>query len=262
MALDLTRIHAICFDVDGTLSDTDDQWVAMFERRLVRLRRLFPGGDVRRFARWAIMSAETPGNLVYGLLDRMNLDDEVGRLYSYLSQRRVGRQAKAFWLIEGIADMMGKLHERYPLAVVSARDKESTLAFLDQFALTGFFHSIATALTCQHTKPYPDPVLWAAAQMGVAPENCLMVGDTVVDIRAGKLAGAQTVGVLCGFGQEAELRRAGADMILPHTAALAAVLLPEVELPPQAETPPQAVPLPQDTLPPTPDDSENLPKKE
>jgi phosphoglycolate phosphatase-like HAD superfamily hydrolase len=225
MALDLPRIQAICFDIDGTLSDTDDQWVSMFEQRLMRLRSLFPGRDVRPFARWAIMCAETPANLFYGLLDRANLDKGVGQLYSYLCQRGVGRQPRAFWLVQGVFELMGKLSERYPLAVVSARDKESTLAFLEQFGLSAFFHSIATALTCQHTKPFPDPILWAAAQMGVAPENCLMVGDTPVDIRAGKLAGAQTVGVLCGFGQEAELRRAGADLILPHTAALAEVLL-------------------------------------
>jgi len=98
---------------------------------------------------------------------------------------------------------------------------------LDQFELTGLFHSIATAQTCPYTKPLPDPVLWAAERMGVPPANCLMVGDTAVDVRAGKLAGTQTVGVLCGFGREAELRRAGADLILPHTAALGPVLLPE-----------------------------------
>ncbi len=40
MTLDIERIQAICFDVDGTLSDTDDQWVAAFERRLLTLRRL------------------------------------------------------------------------------------------------------------------------------------------------------------------------------------------------------------------------------
>ena len=28
--LNLERIHALCFDVDGTLSDTDDQWVQSF----------------------------------------------------------------------------------------------------------------------------------------------------------------------------------------------------------------------------------------
>lgn len=226
MALDLARIQAICFDVDGTLSDTDDQWLSVIERRLALLRGLFPGRNVRPFARWAIMCAETPANLIYGLLDRVNLDDEVGRLYSYLSQRRARRGPGAFWIVPGVAELLGRLHERYPLAVVSARDEASTLAFLDQFGLTGFFHAIATAQTCRYTKPFPDPVLWAAARMGVPPGRCLMVGDTQVDIRAGKMAGAQTVGVLCGFGQEAELRRTGADLILPHTAALGAVLLP------------------------------------
>ena len=225
MALDLARVQAICFDVDGTLSDTDDQWLAMFERRLALLRGLFPDGNMRQFARWVIMAAETPGNLVYGILDRVNLDDEVGRLYSYLSQRSVGRHPREFWLVEGISEMLETLHKRFPLSIVSARDDKSTLAFLEQYGLARYFSSIATAWTCRYTKPFPDPVLWAAEQMGVAPENCLMVGDTTVDIRAGKLAGAQTVGVLCGFGQENELRRAGADLILPHTAALAAVLL-------------------------------------
>jgi HAD superfamily hydrolase (TIGR01509 family) len=235
MALDLARVQGICFDVDGTLSDTDDKWLAMFERRMARLRRLFPGGNIRQFARWAIMAAENPTNLIYGMLDRVDLDDEVGRLYSFLSQRRVGVHPREFWLIEGITEMLETLHKRFPLSVVSARDDKSTLAFLEQFGLIRYFAAVATAWTCRYTKPFPDPVLWAAGQMGVAPENCLMVGDTTVDIRAGKLAGAQTVGVLCGFGQEAELRRAGADLILPHTAALAAALLPTGSQPSQPD---------------------------
>ncbi len=52
-----------------------------------------------------------------------------------------------------------------------------------------------------------------------------MIGDTTVDIRAGKAAGAQTVGVLCGFGERAELERQGADLILKNTSELADVLL-------------------------------------
>ncbi len=63
-----------------------------------------------------------------------------------------------------------------------------------------------------------------AKELGVSPGACLMVGDTSVDIRAGKAAGAQTVGVLCGFGEEDELRKHGADMILPNTADLVQAL--------------------------------------
>jgi len=46
-----------------------------------------------------------------------------------------------------------------------------------------------------------------------------------VDMRAGKSAGAQIVGVLCGFGEEPELRRFGAEAILKSTNELASVLL-------------------------------------
>jgi N-acetyl-D-muramate 6-phosphate phosphatase len=52
-----------------------------------------------------------------------------------------------------------------------------------------------------------------------------MVGDTPIDIRAGRAAGAQTIGVLCGFGEREELLRAGADLILDSTADLPTVLL-------------------------------------
>jgi phosphoglycolate phosphatase len=52
-----------------------------------------------------------------------------------------------------------------------------------------------------------------------------MIGDTTVDIRAGKSAGAQTVGVLCGFGERAELERQGANVILGNTSELADILL-------------------------------------
>jgi phosphoglycolate phosphatase len=110
------------------------------------------------------------------------------------------------------------------MAVVSARDEHGTMAFLEQFDLVKYFDVIITGLSAERTKPYPDPVLLAAKKMNVAPENCLMIGDTTVDMRAGKSAGTQTVGVLCGFGEEPELRRMGADMILKDTSKLAGVL--------------------------------------
>jgi len=61
--------------------------------------------------------------------------------------------------------------------------------------------------------------------MGVAPENCLMVGDTVMDIKAGRAAGAQTAGVLCGFGTRQELEKARANIIVRTTADLNEYLL-------------------------------------
>ena len=62
--------------------------------------------------------------------------------------------------------------------------------------------------------------------MGVPAQACLMIGDTTVDILAAKAAGAQSVGVLCGFGERDELERIGADLILDTTAVLPQVLFP------------------------------------
>ena len=122
--------------------------------------------------------------------------------------------------VPGVADLLQKIHGRYPLAVVSARDEDSAMAFLGQSHLVQHFDVIITALSAKHTKPYPDPIRLAAQRMGVAADACLMIGDTGVDMRAGRAAGAQTVGVLCGYGEANELRRQGADLILGTTADL------------------------------------------
>lgn len=223
MTLNLSRIQALCFDVDGTLSDTDDLYTDRFTRVFRWVRFLFKDQDTTRAARRFVMWAEAPGNTLLGLPDLIGMDDELLRLWEWLNRRRP-RPMKHFMLVPGVDAMLARLRGRYPMAVVSARDDKSTRAFLDQFGLTGYFDPIVTAITAAHTKPFPDPIYYAAEKMGVKPENCLMIGDTTVDIRAGKAAGAQTVGVLCGFGEEAELRRAGADVILSGTVKLGEVL--------------------------------------
>jgi phosphoglycolate phosphatase-like HAD superfamily hydrolase len=223
MPLDLQRIQALCFDVDGTLNDTDDQLAEIAERFLQPLRFLLPGRDARRAARRLVMWAEAPGNALMGAPDWLGIDAEMARLVNFVNRRRK-RRFTVFRPIPGVVDMLERLQGKYPLSVVSARDVESTSEFLRQSGLEKYFTCVAGALTVEHTKPYPDPIYWAAKQMGVRPENCLMIGDTTVDIRAGKAAGAQTVGVLCGFGEEEELRRKGADEILKATPELAWLL--------------------------------------
>ncbi len=227
MALDVSRVRALCFDVDGTLSDTDDLWVHRLEWALSLLTLLVSPRRIHHFARELIMAMETPANLAYHLLDRLGLDGAIASLYNHLAHIRPRRRRRNFWLIPGVCQMLHQLHPHYPMAIVSARDHTTTHAFLDYFDLQRLFIIVVTAQTCAYTKPFPDPVRHAAEAMGISPQECLMIGDTSVDIKSAKAAGAQAVGVLCGFGSEHELRRAGADLIFAETAALTAVLLPE-----------------------------------
>ncbi len=223
MPLHVSRIRAICFDVDGTLSDTDDLFVQKVERALKPVRFLFRGRNTQHTARRLVMWSEAPGNFLISAADSLGIDDEIAAVVEWLNRHR-SRPRKNSLLIPGIKEMLQTLSGQYPLAVVSARDERGTRAFLDRFELTPFFQTIVTAQTVEHTKPYPDPIFHAAKALGAPPEACLMVGDTIVDILAGSKAGAQTVGVLCGFGEEAELRKRGADMILATTPELVQVL--------------------------------------
>src|SRR5688572_12698426 len=219
MPLDVLKIKALCFDVDGTLSDTDNLYSQKVSKHLPRFVFRNPDQFARRFVMWI----ESPGNALLGLADTLHLDSQMMAVINWISQNR-RHSAKEFLLIPGVDDMLKQLHGRFPMAVVSARDEKTTLAFLERFDLVKYFDVIVTGLSAKYTKPYPDPVLLAAQKMNVLPENCLMIGDTTVDIRAGKSAKAQTVGVLCGFGEELELRKMGADEILEDTTKLLSML--------------------------------------
>jgi len=220
MTLDISRIKALCFDVDGTLSDTDDLYVHKVSRFFHRSLFRNPDHAARRFVMWV----EAPGNALLGLTDTIGLDDEIVAIIDWIS-RHQKKSSKVFWLIPGVDDMLARLKGRYPMSVVSARDEKGTMRFLEQFNLVQYFDAIITGQSAEHTKPYPAPILLAAQRMNVKPDECLMIGDTTVDMRAGKSAGAQTAGVLCGFGEEQELIKKGADIILNQTPELADLLI-------------------------------------
>ena len=219
MALDIQKIKAVCFDIDGTLSDTDNQMISQVQRWISPMRYFIDQEAIPIIARRIVMGLESPVNIIFEWLDRLNLD----KILTWIMDRYNGRgfrKRNQFLLVEGVIPMLDSLSKKYPLAIVSARDERSALQFLKQFKLITFFKVIITAHTCPHTKPFAEPLLFAAERLGVHPENFLIVGDTYVDIKTGKRAGAQTLGVLCGFGTEKELIKEGADMILPSTADL------------------------------------------
>lgn len=224
--IDTTKIEAILFDVDGTLSNTDDRLVDRIASVLAPVSWLFKDRNPKKFTRRLVMAVETPGNFLYHLADRFGIDAHFAKYYKLLTAKGLIKKIskEKYWIIPGVREMLLSLYDHYPLGVVSARDAGSTREFLDFFELTQFFQVIVTAQTCHHTKPFPDPIFYAAKSLEVNPENCLMVGDTIVDIQSGKSAGTQTVGVLCGFGTAKELKRVGADMILSSTKLIGEIL--------------------------------------
>jgi HAD superfamily hydrolase (TIGR01549 family) len=238
MALDLTRIRALCFDVDGTISDTDDHIVAQLAAAIDKIPGV-SGRRSERLARQVVMGMETPVHGAYALLDRLGLDVPVSRLRARLQavKQRGGdpghtRNPEAIdevphEMMAGVQEMLKTLHKFYPMCTISTGSAPRVERFLEHYGVRDLFTVVVGAQTTRRMKPHPEPLLYAADKMGVAPVHCLMIGDTTIDIRTGTAAGAQTVGVLCGFGTENELKAAGAGLILRTTSDLLAVLDPQ-----------------------------------
>ncbi|NBD34475.1 MAG: HAD-IA family hydrolase [Chloroflexi bacterium] len=217
MPIPLERVHAWCFDLDGTLMDTDDETVEALGHSL----RLLGKERAARLARRLVMFGETPMNAFITTLDFLGLD----ALLFKLRARMRSTAPATFSLVPGVKPLLRYLWEHdQQLAVVSTRPEADALTFLHQHGLDKWFSLVVTNTTTKRLKPHPEPILYAVQHLGCTLDACVMVGDTPVDMRSARRAGVWTIGVLCGFGEAHELHRAGAHVVLPSTADLLPML--------------------------------------
>jgi N-acetyl-D-muramate 6-phosphate phosphatase len=175
------------------------------------------------------MWAEAPGNALLGLTDTIGLDDEIIALIDWLS-RHQKRSAKTFWLIPGVDEMLKTTQRTLPHVGCQRAGRERDDAVSGAVRPVQNISTRSSPVSPPRTqKPYPDPILLAAQQMNVKPGECLMIGDTTVDMRAGKSAGAQTVGSAVRFwrGTGIEKKRGGYDT--ETTSELAGLLLNQTD---------------------------------
>ncbi len=212
-------VRAVLFDLDGTLIETDDVIVERLAHRLGFLERVLPIIVRRRAARRLLMFSEAYFNGLITLLDRLRLDGVLLRLGTLLHRWQGIRPQERFVAVEGTPAAVIALAERYRIGIVTSRNRAESQAFLTQYGLNDCVSVLISRDDSPRLKPHPLPIRLAAKQLAVPVEQCIMVGDTGVDVRAAKAAGALAVGVLCGFGDRDDLQ--AADLVLDSTAQLA-----------------------------------------
>ena len=216
----LPTIKAILFDVDGTLIATNDQAITSLANRLS-----FLGQTAVPTARRLLTLSETPGNALVTLLIRLRLETRLVAITDVLRRWRGVHDEASFRLTPDLAHALPRLAQTYTLGIVTTRSRYHIDAFLRKFPDLQPLFTISVGLQdTRRLKPHPEPILTAASQLNLPPDRCLMVGDTPNDMHAARRAGAWRVGVLCGFGEAAELRAAGANAVLTKTADLPAFL--------------------------------------
>jgi HAD superfamily hydrolase (TIGR01549 family) len=208
----------VLFDLDGTLIETDDALVNKLASRLAFLSRIMPAQEQMRLARRWLMASEVLVNAAITLLDWLYLDNLLFRLNDTLRRWRGLRRPDDFVAMTGTPEMLHELAGRYRLAVVTSRSRKEADRFLARYGLSDLFYAIITRDDVSRLKPHPMPVVAAGRKIGLPLSQCVMVGDTNVDVRSAKAAGALAVGVLCGFGESVDLQNA--DLVIGSTAEL------------------------------------------
>jgi len=212
-------VLAVFFDLDGTLVETDDETVARLARRLQPLRALLPQPDAPRAARRLADWINERFNGGLAVLDWLRLDQLFQRLARRWDLVHENSLEHPLTPVAGTTELVHALYGHYLLGIVSTRSAAEVRVYLAQQGLAGHLVVVAGSDSTARIKPHPQPILWAAGRLGVDPRNVVMVGDTAADVQSAQAAGALAVGVLCGFGDRADLQRA--DLGLASTADLA-----------------------------------------
>jgi phosphoglycolate phosphatase len=210
------RVRAVLFDIDGTLLDTRDAWVAAFDAGLAAIHKSsIPGSEA---ARWI----GTPIEVIYA--ERSGLaEDELAAAVRAFQRVEADSVREGMRPYPRIREALAELGA-WKLAAVTNKRQDTAVEALRVAGLLPLFALVLGGDSVPRKKPAPDPVLRAAMMLGVAPGECVVVGDTENDVSAGKAAGARTIGVTWGYGTRARLEAAGADYLIETPDALPPLL--------------------------------------
>ena len=106
------------------------------------------------------------------------------------------------------------------IGVVTSKTMERMARDIDVCGLAGTFDVVVTGDDVKVGKPDPEGVLAALAALGASAENSVMVGDGPVDVRAGRAAGVETIGITHGLHSSEELVEAVPDVLVASLGEL------------------------------------------
>jgi phosphoglycolate phosphatase len=196
------RIQLLVFDWDGTLMDSVATIVACTQAAMSDLGfGDLPEATIRRTIGLGLR--ETAEILHPGC------DDELFAriMESYRKHWFGGGYRDRPVLFRGVGPMLQALADQgFLLAVATGKSRRGLDHVLEQTGLDGIFHATRTVDEA-FSKPHPQMLLEILSDLGVRPEEALMIGDTTFDLEMARNARTASLGVCTGSHCREELER-------------------------------------------------------
>ena len=212
------------FDLDGTLIDSHDDIVDSINLALVRMHlpslnaaRIgsFVGDGIQTLIERTLQEAtgEKPAEALTEQGLRLFREEYGNHL---LDQTRLCHQAKE------ALDLLNWAK----FAVITNKPEDFSRRILEGLGIADRFSMILGGDSLKNRKPNPEALLKAMDFCQAPPDETVMIGDSAVDIEAGKAAGVTTCGIPGKFRAKIELEAAGCDLVLHDLTQLADFFCP------------------------------------
>ncbi len=214
-------VDAVMFDLDGTLIDSVPIYYQI-------IAVVFAELGVPAVSRETLMEAMDEGDFDWDHVlpghmksRKTEVTEKARRIVDKIAPQMFHRQIN---LIPGTEEIFQKIAiTGIRIGLVTSTPAQMMAIKMTPLRKAGLemqIKAVVTADDVQHKKPSAEPLTRCSQQLGVPPERCAYVGDTRVDIRAGKAAGMKTVGVLTGFDDYDAFTKERPDVILNSIAQL------------------------------------------
>jgi beta-phosphoglucomutase len=204
------KIEAFIFDLDGVLTDTAEYHFLAWKRLADEENLPFSRSDneqLRGVSRRASLELILKGHKRSEAQMQLLMDRKNSYYQAYL------KEISSDNLLPGALALLQKLQAmKFRLALASASRNAKTV--ISRLGIESYFEVIADGNSVKKTKPAPDLFLYAARQLSLPPQACLVIEDAEAGITAAKAAGMATIGI--GPPE----RVGAADHLYPSVAAI------------------------------------------
>ncbi len=214
------NVDVVVFDLDGTLIDSKEDIANSLNHTFnevgydpvpLKVIEGYVGNGIVPLIRKA---AESEG--------RPEKEEEIKTLFR---ERYWAHLLDKTRLYPGVEETLDKLEGKYMMGLVSNKPERFTKKIVEGLGLSPYFMgAVYGGDTLKVKKPDPSALYEIAKKYGAPPSRILMVGDSAVDIKTGRNAGAHAIGVTYGFRSVKELEEAGADMLIDRFHELLEIL--------------------------------------
>jgi phosphoglycolate phosphatase len=210
----------IMIDVDGTLVDSVPDLTYCVDEMAVRLGMEKRGEDKVRH--WV-------GNGVSKLVERAitgelegQLDKELfDKAYPIFLNLYTENTARRSCLYEGVREGLDYLIlQGYYLGCVTNKAAQFTHPLLKVLGIFDYFKIVISGDTLAKRKPDPMPLLYGAEYFGLRPEGCLMIGDSVSDVKASRSAGFDIICMSYGYNHGNNIADERPDLVIDSMSEL------------------------------------------